>query len=176
MATTKWALDPAHSEVQFKVRHMMIANVTGKFHKFDANVETEGDDLTTAKVSFTADIDSVNTGNEQRDAHLKGDDFFDAANHPQIKFEGTGLEKISDEHYKLNGNLSIRSTTQPVSFDVEYGGMQKDPWGNTRVGFPVDGKLSRKEYGLLWNAMTEAGGVVAGDEVKLHAEAQFIKQ
>jgi polyisoprenoid-binding protein YceI len=176
MATTKWVLDTAHSEIQFKVRHMMIANVTGKFHKFDASAETEGDDFTTAKISFTADIDSVNTGSEQRDAHLKSEDFFDAANHPQMKFEGTSLEKIDDEHYKLNGNLTIRSTTKPVTLNVEYGGMQQDPWGNTRVGFSIDGKLNRKEYGLHWHAVTEAGGIVAGDEVKLHAEAQFIKQ
>ncbi len=176
MATTKWVLDTAHSEIQFKVRHMMIANVTGKFHKFDASAETEGDDFTTAKISFTADIDSVNTGSEQRDAHLKSEDFFDATNHPQMKFEGTSLEKIDDEHYKLNGNLTIRNTTKPVTLNVEYGGMQQDPWGNTKVGFSIDGKLNRKEYGLHWHAVTEAGGIVAGDEVKLHAEAQFIKQ
>jgi len=176
MATTKWALDPAHSEIQFKVRHLMIANVTGKFEKFEASVETEEEDFTTAKISFSADIDSVNTGNEQRDAHLKSEDFFDAGNHPKMTFEGTSLQKIDDEHYKLNGNLTIRNTTKQVSFTVEYGGMQADPWGNTRVGFSIDGKLNRKEYGLLWHVVTEAGGIVAGDEVKIHAEVQFIKE
>lgn len=176
MATTKWTLDPAHSEIQFKVRHMMIANVTGKFHQFDANVETEGDDFSTAKIGFSADIDSVNTGSEQRDAHLKSEDFFDAANHPKMTFEGSSLEKTSDDQYKLEGKLTIRETTKPIVLNVEYGGMQQDPWGNTRVGFSIDGKLNRKEYGLHWHAVTEAGGIVAGDEVKIHAEVQFIKQ
>jgi len=176
MATTKWVLDPAHSEVQFKVRHMMISNVTGKFHKFDASVETEGDDFTTANISFTADVDSVNSGSEQRDGHLKSEDFFDAANYPQIKFEGTSLEKIDDENYKLHGNMTIRNTTKPVTFNVEFGGIHKDPWGNTKAGFSIDGKLNRKDYGLHWHVVTEAGGLVAGDEVKLHVEAEFAKQ
>lgn len=175
MATTKWALEPTHSEVEFKVRHMMIANVSGHFTKFDATVETEGDDFSTAKVNFTADIDSISTKNEQRDTHLKSDDFFNAAQYPQLKFESTKLEKISDGEYKLHGNLTIRDVTKSVTLDVEYGGTINDPWGYTRAGFTVDGKINRREYGLKWSALTETGGMVAGDEVKLHANVEFVK-
>jgi polyisoprenoid-binding protein YceI len=175
MATTKWTLDASHSEIQFKVRHMMISNVSGEFQKFDASVETEGDDFTTAKIGFTADVDSITTKNEQRDGHLKSPDFFDAANHPQLKFEGTKLEKVDDESYKLHGNLTIRETTKPVTFDVEYGGTIADPWGATRAGFTIDGKVNRKEYGLQWQALTEAGGLVVGDDVKIHANVEFVK-
>lgn len=174
MATT-WNLDTSHSEIQFKVRHMMIANVTGHFEKFNATVETEGDDFSTAKIHFTADVDSISTKNEQRDGHLKSEDFFDAANHPQLVFEGTKLEKISDEDYKLHGNLTIRNTTKPITLDVEYGGTVKDPWGMTRAGFSVEGKINRKEYGLHWSAVTEAGGLVVSDDVKLIATVEFTK-
>lgn len=174
MATT-WNLDTSHSEIQFKVRHMMITNVTGHFEKFNATVETEGDDFSTAKIHFTADVDSISTKNEQRDGHLKSEDFFDAANHPQLIFEGTKLEKISDEDYKLHGNLTIRNTTKPITLDVEYGGTVKDPWGMTRAGFSVEGKINRKEYGLHWSAVTEAGGLVVSDDVKLIATVEFTK-
>lgn len=174
MATT-WNLDASHSEVQFKVRHMMITNVTGHFGTFNATVETEGDDFTTAKINFTADVDSISTKNEQRDGHLKSEDFFDAANHPQIKFEGTKLEKAGGADYKLHGNLTIRSTTKPVVLNVEYGGTVQDPWGMTRAGFTVEGKINRKEYGLHWSAVTEAGGLVVSDDVKLIATVQFTK-
>lgn len=175
MAKTKWNLDPTHSEVQFKVRHMMITNVTGSFGKFDASVETDGDDMTTAKIHFTADVDSISTNNEQRDGHLKSADFFDAANHPQVVFEGTKLEKKSEEAYKLHGNLTMRGVTKPITLDVEYGGMIKDPWGNTRAGFTVSGKINRKEYGLQWHAVTETGGLVVSDDVRLHVEVEFVK-
>src|SRR5438105_1189220 len=133
MAKTKWVMDPAHSEIQFKVRHMMISTVTGHFKQFNATVETEGDDITTAKVHFTADISSISTNNEQRDAHLRTGDFFDAEKHPQLSFESDRLEKINDEQYKLYGTLTIRGTSKQVVFNVEYGGLMQDPWGNTRV-------------------------------------------
>jgi polyisoprenoid-binding protein YceI len=176
MATTKWNLDPAHSEITFKVRHMMITNVTGSFQKFDAQVETEGESFETAKIRFTADISSITTNNEQRDQHLRSADFFDAENHPELVFESTKLEKKSDEDYKLHGNLTIRGVTKPVVLDVEYGGTIKDPWGLTRAGFTIDGKINRKEYGLHWSAATETGGLVVSDEVKLHAAVEFTKQ
>ncbi len=176
METIKWALEPSHSEVQFKVKHLMISNVTGEFHKFNANVETEGNDFTTAKVHFTADIDSISTKNEQRDGHLKSPDFFDAANHPQLTFDSTGMEKVSDEEYKLHGNLTMRGTTKPITLKVEYGGTIQDPWGMTRAGFTVEGKVNRKEYGLAWHAVTEAGGIVVSDDVRLHANVEFVKQ
>jgi polyisoprenoid-binding protein YceI len=176
MATTKWNLDASHSEITFKVRHMMISNVTGHFEKFSADVETEDDNFETARISFAADIDSISTKNEQRDGHLKSPDFFDAASHPQLTFVSTKLEKKNDEEYKLHGNLTIRDTTKPVVFDVEFGGIIKDPWGMTRAGFVVDGKINRKDFGLQWQALTEAGGMVVSEEVKLHAAVEFTKQ
>lgn len=175
MATT-WNLEPAHSELQFKVRHMMITNVTGHFTKFDATVETEGDDFTTAKVNFTADVNSISTNNEQRDGHLKSDDFFSADKFSEIKFAGNKLEKVSDEEYKLHGDLTIRDVTKPIVLNVEYGGTVKDPWGMTRAGFTVEGKINRKDYGLTWNTITEGGGVMVSEDVRLHANAEFVKQ
>ncbi|XZF14755.1 YceI family protein [Chitinophagaceae bacterium MMS25-I14] len=175
MATTNWALDASHSEIGFKVKHLMISTVTGHFEKFDASVQTEGEDFATAKVTFSADIDSINTKNEQRDEHLKSAEFFDAANFPQLTFESTGMQKVSDEKYKLNGNLTLHGTTHAVSLDAEFGGFMKDPWGNERAGFEVSGKINRKDFGLVWHAVTETGGIVVSDEVKLHAAVEFIK-
>lgn len=176
MSTTKWASDPTHSEVQFKVKHLMISNVTGFFKKFEATVETSGDDFTTAKINFSADIDSINTNNEQRDGHLKGGDFFDAASYPQIKFEGKKVEKVDAENYKLHGDFTIKGVTKPVVLDVEHGGIAKDPYGNTRAGFTVNGKINRQDYGISFGAVTETGGLVVSDEVKLHSNIEFIKQ
>lgn len=177
MATTKWSVDPAHSEIQFKVKHLMITTVTGYFQKFDLEVETEGDAFTKAnKVVFTADVDSINTNNEQRDTHLKSPDFFDAENHAQLKFEGKDFEKVSEDAYKLSGDLTIRGTTKPVTVNVEFGGIVVDPYGQTKAGFTVDGKINRKDFGLTWSAVTEAGSVVVSDEIKLHAEIQLVKQ
>jgi polyisoprenoid-binding protein YceI len=176
MAKIKWALDPAHSEVTFKVRHMMISNVTGQFTKFDATAETDDEDFTTAKASFAADVSSVTTGNEQRDGHLQGPDFFDAVKFPQLKFTPTKYEKVdNDGNYKVTGDLTIRDITKPVTFDVEFGGVIKDPWGNTRTGFTVEGKINRKEFGLQWHAVTEAGGLVVSDDVRIHAGLEFVK-
>ncbi len=175
MATSKWVLEPAHSELQFKIRHLMISNVSGSFNKFDGSVETEGDDLTTAKVNFTIDADSISTNNEQRDGHLKSGDFFDVATHPSITFEGAGMQKVGDEDYKMNGNLTMHGVTHPVALNVEFGGIAKDPWGNTKAGFTVEGKINRKDFGLAWNAPTEAGGLLVGEEVKISANVQFVK-
>ena len=177
MASTRWSIDPTHSEIQFKVKHLMITTVTGYFAKFNLEVETEDEDFTKAsKIVFTADVDSINTNNEQRDTHLKSADFFDAANHEQVRFEGKDFEKVSDDEYKLNGDLTIRGTTKPVTVNVEFGGIVVDPYGQTKAGFTVDGKIRRKEYGLTWDAVTEAGSVVVSDEIKLHAEIQLVKQ
>ena len=175
MATTKWVLEPSHSELQFKVRHMMISNVTGHFKTFNGTVETEGSDLTTANIHFNVDTNSVTTNNEQRDGHLMSPDFFDTANHPVITFESTGFDKKNNEEYKLNGNLNIKGTTHPVALDVEFGGIGKDLRGNTRAGFTIEGKLNRKDYGLVWSALTETGGLVVGDEVKISGNMEFVK-
>ena len=175
MAIT-WKMYPAHSEIQFKVKHLMITTVTGYFRQFDLEVETETDDFTTAKgIEFTARIDSIDTNNAQRDTHLKSADFFDAEGHGELKFVGKKYEANGDEA-KLTGDLTIRGTTKPITINVEYGGTVVDPYGQTKAGFTVSGKISRKEFGLVWNAVTEAGKIVAGDEVKIHGEIQLIKQ
>jgi len=175
MATTNWALDAMHSELHFKVKHMMVSTVTGSFTKFEVNVSTEGEDLTTARINFSADVDSINTGNAQRDGHLKSPDFFDIANHPKITFESTSMQKVSDENYKLHGNLSMHGVTHPIELSVEYGGTAKDPYGNTRAGFNLEGKINRKDYGLVYNALLETGGVAISEEVKILANLEFIK-
>lgn len=173
---TKWVLDPSHSEVQFKVKHMMISNVSGEFTKFDATVETEGDDFMTAKVTFTADVDSITTKNEQRDGHLKSADFFDAANFPQLKFVATKYENVdSDGSYNVYGDLTLRGVTKPVKLEAEFGGVIKDPWGATRAGITVSGKINRKDFGLAWHGVTEAGSLVVSDEVRLHVALEFVK-
>lgn len=175
MANTKWTLEPSHSEVNFKVRHMMISNVSGQFRKFDSSVETEGDDISTAKVHFSAEVDSISTNNEQRDGHLKSPDFFDAATHPNVTFESTSMEKTGEDTYKLHGKMTMRGVTKDVTFDAEYGGMIKDPWGNIRAGFTVNGKVNRKDYGLNWSALTETGGIVVADDVRFEAHVEYIK-
>lgn len=176
MATKTWVLDPAHSEIQFKVKHLMITNVTGHFSNYAVSAETEGDDFTKAAIRFTAEVDSLSTGNEMRDGHLKSADFFDAANHPQIVFTGTRFEKLNDERFALYGDLTIRETTKNIKLDVEFGGVVKDGYGNTKAGFTVSGKIKRKEFGLNWDAVTEAGGVVVSDEVRINCEVQLIEQ
>jgi len=177
MATRTWGVDPTHSDVQFKIRHLMITNVSGSFNIFQASVETEGEDFSKAKVTFTADVESITTGSEQRDGHLKSPDFFDAATYPQIKFTTTKAEPVdNDGSYTLYGDLTIRDITKNVKMSVEFGGVVKDGYGNTKAGFTINGKINRKDFGLTWNAATEAGGLLLSDEVKLMAEIQLIEQ
>ena len=176
MATNKWVIDVAHSEVDFKVKHLMITNVTGKFKNFASTVETEDDDFTKSKIHFTVETDSIDTRAEQRDTHLKSDDFFNAEKFPQIRFEGKKMHNINGDDYLLDGDLTIRDITHPITLTVEFGGVTKDPWGQTKAGFTVHGKLSRSAYGLKWNAITEAGGAVVSDEVRINVEAQYVKQ
>ncbi len=175
MATT-WKIDTAHSEVQFKVKHLMITTVTGYFKTFDLEVVTESDDFTTAsKIEFTAEINSIDTNNQQRDTHLKSPEFFDAATYGQLKFTGNKYEADGDDA-KLHGDLTVRGITKPIVVTVEFGGIVVDPYGQTKAGFTVTGKISRKEFGLVWSAVTEAGQVVVSDEIKLQSEIQLIKQ
>jgi len=176
MASTKWVIDSAHSEVEFKVRHLMITNVTGSFKSFSSEVETEGDDLTTAKITFTAKIDSISTGNEQRDGHLKSADFFDLEKYPEIVFEAQGLKGKGGDEYEADGELTMHGVTKKIKLNVESGGIVKDPYGQTKAGFSIKGKINRKDFGLNWSAVTEAGGVVVSDEVRVNAEVQYIKQ
>ena len=176
MANLKWQIDPTHSEVLFKVKHLMITTVTGYFKKFNLEVESDTEDFTTAKkIEFTADIDSIDTNNEQRDTHLKSADFFHAEEHSQLRFMGTKYE-AAGEAAKLHGDLTIRGITRPITLNVEFGGIVVDPYGQTKAGFTVNGKISRKDFGLTWNAVTEAGSVVVSDEIKIHAEVQLVKQ
>jgi polyisoprenoid-binding protein YceI len=172
----KWLIDTTHSEVQFKVKHLVISTVTGSFNKFSAELEAEKEDFTDAKVSFSADIDSIDTNNEQRDGHLKSDDFFSAAQFPQLSFASTSFEKESGSDYILKGDLTMRGVTKGVELAVDFGGVAKDPYGQTKAGFEAVGKISRKEFGLAWSAVTEAGGIVVSDEIKLLLNVQFIKQ
>lgn len=174
MSTYK--IDPAHSEITFKVKHLMITNVTGSFTQFDATMESDAADFSDAKISFEADVNSVTTNNEQRDTHLKSDDFFAAEKFPKLSFVSTSISKKSDDKYKLTGDLTIRDVTKTIDLDVEYGGTMTDPWGQVKAGFDVNGKINRKEFGLGWGAVTEAGGVVVSDEVKLHMAVQMVKQ
>jgi polyisoprenoid-binding protein YceI len=175
MTTSKWTVDPTHSEVQFKVKHLMITTVTGYFTRFNLEAETEGEDFTkSSRIVFTADIDSISTNNAQRDTHLKSADFFDADTHAQLAFTGRKFEKNGDD-YRLHGDLTIRNITRPVTLQVDYAGIVVDPYGNTKAGFTVDGKISRSDFGLPWSAVTEAGSVVVSDEIRLHAEVQLVK-
>ena len=175
MAIT-WKIDPAHSEIQFKVKHLMITTVTGYFKEFDLEVVTESDDFNTAsKIEFSADIDSIDTNNQQRDTHLKSADFFDADTHEKLKFIGHKYE-VDGDTGQLHGDLTIRGVTKPITVKIEFGGIVVDPYGQTKAGFTVEGRISRKEFGLTWSAVTEAGQVVVSDDIRIHAEIQVVKQ
>jgi polyisoprenoid-binding protein YceI len=167
---TKWAIDPTHSEVSFKVKHLVISTVTGYFRKFDGYAESSSDDFQGAKVSFSADIDSIDTNQADRDGHLKSDDFFNAAQYPKLSFSGI------IEGDKLKGELTIREVTKAVELDVDFGGVAGDPYGQTKAGFEIEGKISRKDFNLKWNAITEAGSVVVSDAVRIILSVQLVKQ
>ena len=173
LTKTTWGIDPTHTEVQFKVKHLVISTVTGYFKKFEGQLETESEDFNGADVKFSIDANSIETNQADRDAHLKSADFFAAEEYPTLTFEGQ-LKKSSDA-YKLVGNLTIRDVTKPITLDVDFGGIMVDPWGNTKAGFEINGKVNRKEYGLNWNALTEAGGMVVGEDVKIHINAELAK-
>lgn len=176
MATTKWSLDPTHSEIGFKVKHLMFTNVSGNFKTFTASAETNGDDFSNAKINFSADVESVHTNNEQRDQHLKSADFFDAGTFPTMSFTASKFADKGDGEYELSGDLTMHGVTHPVTLAAEFGGIVKDPWGNIKAGFSLNGKINRKDFGLNWNAVLETGGVMVSEEVKIHAEIQLVKQ
>jgi polyisoprenoid-binding protein YceI len=169
---TKWSLDPSHSELQFKVKHLMITNVTGQLQVINGEVEAADASFNGARVNFTADLNSINTGSEQRDGHLKSPDFFDTEKYPAIRFESSNYNASEG---KISGNLTIRDVTKPVTLDVEFSGTNKDPWGNQKAGFSITGKINRNDFGLNWNAALETGGVLVSEEVKLQAELQFVQ-
>ena len=172
--TTKWVLDPTHSELTFKVRHMMITNVKGEFKSY--SVEADGDDIFKSNVHVIIDAVSINTNNEDRDNHLKSGDFFDAENHKELTFKSTSFKQKEDDEYELKGLLTIKGISKEITLEVEFGGINKDPWGNEKAGFSVEGKINRKDWGLNWNSALETGGVLVSEEVKISGEMQFVKQ
>lgn len=167
----KWKIDTTHSEIAFKVKHMMISTVTGHFEDFDATITTDNDDFNPSSVEFSAKIDSINTKNKDRDAHLKSDDFFNAEKFPELTFVSTHFDGS-----KLVGDLTIRDVTKSITLDVDLNGVAVDPYGQTKAGFEISGEINRKDYNLTWSAVTEAGNIVVSDKVKLVIDAQFIKQ
>jgi polyisoprenoid-binding protein YceI len=173
----KWIIDPAHSEIGFRVKHLMITNVKGIFKEFDANIYTTGENFMTSEIDFWLNPASVNTGDPKRDEHIRSSDFFDVENHKQISFMGNTYEQVDgDGSYTLYGDLTIKGIKKQVKLDVEFGGVMKDPWGNEKAGFSINGKINRKDWGLNWNAALEAGGVLVSEEVTISCEVQLVKQ
>jgi polyisoprenoid-binding protein YceI len=173
---TKWVIDPNHSEISFKVKHLMISNVKGTFKEFDATVYTDGEDFSTAAIEFSLKPASVDTGVADRDGHLKSPDFFDVEKFETIAFKSESIKKVDDENYELSGDMTIKGITKNLKLGVEFGGVAKDPWGNSKAGFTLNGKINRKEWNLTWNAALEAGGVLVGETVNINCEVQLLKQ
>lgn len=171
-----WSIDASHSEIGFKVRHLVVTNVTGKFNKFEGSIVAVNDDFNDAKISFTADVSSINTGDTARDGHLQSDDFFNAEQFPTISFKSTSVKHVSGNEYKIIGDFTMRDVTKSIELTAEYGGIMVDPWGNTKSGFEVNGKINRSDFNLKWNVMTEVGGAVVSDEIKIHINAELAKQ
>jgi polyisoprenoid-binding protein YceI len=176
MNTTKWVLDPNHSEIQFKVKYLRITTVTGYFREFNATAESDDANFSNTKVSFEAKTASVDTNNADRDNHLRKADFFESDKYPVLKFESKEMKSAGDEKFKLSGDLTIKDVSNPITLDVEFGGINKDPWGNEKAGFSLSGKINRKDWGLNWNTALETGGVLVSDEVRIFCEIQFVKQ
>jgi len=175
MATVKWVLDPTHSELQFKVKHLMITTITGSIKSFSATLTAEGEDFDQAEITFNGDINSLGTGNTDRDNHLKSADFFNGEQFPNLTFESKSVEKDGSD-YLIKGDLSIKGQTRPIQLSAEFGGIATDPWGNTKAGFTLSGKINRTDFGLTWNTAIEGGGVMVSEEVRLLGELQFVKQ
>jgi polyisoprenoid-binding protein YceI len=175
-AQSTWKSDNVHSNVKFTVTHMVISEVDGAFKVYDGTIVTKNADFSDASIEFTVDINSINTENEMRDNHLKGDDFFSAAKFPKAVFKSTSFKKVSGNKYLLEGNLTIKDVTKKIKFDVVYGGSIKDPWGNNKAGFKATGSINRFDYGLKWNNLTEAGGAVVGNEVGLTLKLEFAEK
>jgi polyisoprenoid-binding protein YceI len=174
-AQSKWNVDQTHSNVKFSVSHMVISEVEGSFSDFDGTLEAPGSDFNNATIEFSVNISSINTNSEQRDGHLKSADFFDAAKYPAMTFKSASFRKTTGNNYVLDGSLTIKGVTKKVTFDVTYGGTVKDPYGNTKAGFKAKGSIKRMDYGLTWSAVTEAGGLVVGDDVAIMFNIELAK-
>jgi polyisoprenoid-binding protein YceI len=176
MSKSTWSIDPSHSEIGFKVKHMMFTNVSGKFNDFKATIENNENEFETSTISFSAQVESIDTNNIDRDNHLRSADFFDVENFPEISFQSTNIKKNNESQFEISGDLTIKEATVNVTLEAEYSGIMKDPWGNTKIGLSLSGKINRKEFGLNWNAALETGGVLVGENINLLIEAQLIKQ
>jgi polyisoprenoid-binding protein YceI len=171
----KWSIDLAHSDISFKIRHLMISHVKGAFKTFDANIYTTGKDFTTAEIDLWIDAAAITTGDAKRDEHLKGPDFFDVEHHKQISFTANTIEEPdADGNHELWGDLTMKGITKHIKLNVAFGGIINDPWGNERAGFTITGKINRSEWGLMWNAAIETGGLMVGDEIKIACEVELI--
>lgn len=173
MSTTKWVVDPLHSEIQFKIRHLVISTVTGFFKTFEGGATTTGEGFENANINLSLDVNSIDTNQEQRDAHLKSAEFFEAETFPEISFKSISFTKTKEDEYKLLGDLTMKGITKPVELIAEYGGSAKDAYGNQKYGFEVTGKINRKEFGLTYSALTETGGLALGEDIKLIANIQL---
>lgn len=176
MSKVNWAIDPTHSEIGFKVKHMMFTNVSGKFDAFTADIVNEEAHFETSDIRFTAEAKSINTGNTDRDNHLRSADFFDTDTFGTLTFKSTAIQKVNEGQYEIKGDLTVKDVTKNITLNAEYSGLMKDPWGNTKIGLSLTGTINRKDFGLTWNAALETGGVLVGEDIKLNAEVQFVKQ
>lgn len=174
-AQTKWNVDVVHSSVKFTVVHLVISEVEGAFKTFDGTMTSPNPDFVASTINFTVDVNSISTDNDKRDTHLKSDDFFNAAKYPKMTFKSTSFKKVSGNKYALVGNLTIRDVTKSVTFDVTYGGTAGDGYGNTKAGFKASTVINRFDYGLKWSALTEAGGMVASNDVTIALRLEFAK-
>jgi polyisoprenoid-binding protein YceI len=176
MGKVKWSVDASHSSLDFSIRHMMIAKVKGTFHTFEATVEADPTDLTTANIAVSVDLSSIDTRNKDRDAHLQSADFFDVENQPKMTFQSTKITKTGDGEYNVTGDLTLHGVTKSETLSVSFEGAGKDPWGNEKVGFSGQGSIKRSDFGLTYNAALETGGVLIADEVKISLEIEAVKQ
>lgn len=174
--TTQWAIDPDHSSIEFKVRHLLISQISGSFKIFNGKMVTNTDDFQTAEINLSIDVYSFDTNNIERDEHIKSKDFLDADQFPEINFKSTKLEKEEGDDYKLYGNLTIKGVSREVELDVIFGGQAKDGFGKMKAGFEISGKIDRNDFGILTNDKTETGNLIVGDEIKIHANIEFDKE
>jgi polyisoprenoid-binding protein YceI len=175
MASTTWALDPTHSEIGFKIRHLMISNVSGTFKNFKIEVKTENDDFSKASIKATIEANSINTNNEARDGHLRNSDFFESEKYPELIFNSTKIEKVEDQTFIVHGDFTMKGITKPVKLNLEFNGIVNDPWGNERAGFLLTGKINRSDWGINFNNVLDSGGLALGEEVKLNSEIELVK-
>jgi len=173
---TKWNIDPSHSQIGFKVKHLMVTNVRGVFNEYVGNIYTTNNDFQDAEIALSINSASISAGDNSRDIHLKSPDFFDVENFKEINFKGAALQRIKGSKYILRGDLRIKEVTKAIMLDVEFNGIVKDPWGSKRAAFEVTGSISRKDFGITWNNMLETGGVMVSDEVTINCEIQLVQQ